>query len=143
MTTFEALKQQAQLVVDDLLSVGSATWPGLGSFSVVELSNKPEERGVRFEPLDQWVKDEQALREWFQGRTLIRISGFGMFSLKQYKAYLGRNPQTGAPIEVPAKQGVLFQSDPELRERLGRERSIGLEGRGPAENESKKNQKKQ
>ena len=32
----------------------------------------------------------------------VRIAGFGTFSLKQTPARTGRNPKTGAALEIPA-----------------------------------------
>ncbi|HEU5182134.1 MAG TPA: HU family DNA-binding protein [Candidatus Polarisedimenticolia bacterium] len=36
------------------------------------------------------------------------IVGFGTFSISRRKARTGRNPQTGAPIKIPAKRVVKF-----------------------------------
>ena len=36
------------------------------------------------------------------------LVGFGTFSLSRRKARTGRNPQTGAPIKIPAKRVVKF-----------------------------------
>ena len=33
----------------------------------------------------------------------VEIRGFGSFELRRYKAYQGRNPQTGAKIHVKSK----------------------------------------
>ena len=38
------------------------------------------------------------------------LVGFGTFSLSRRKARVGRNPQTGAPIKIPAKRVVKFLS---------------------------------
>jgi integration host factor subunit beta len=34
----------------------------------------------------------------------VKIRGFGSFSVKQYKPYAGRNPETGAAFQVKAKK---------------------------------------
>ena len=34
----------------------------------------------------------------------IEIRGLGSFTVRQYKPYNGRNPRTGAPVEVAAKR---------------------------------------
>ena len=39
----------------------------------------------------------------------VRIAGFGTFSLKQTPARTGRNPKTGATLEIPAKRKVVFK----------------------------------
>ncbi len=41
-------------------------------------------------------------------RTLT-ITGFGAFSVRQRKARMGRNPQTGEPIQIKAGKTVGFR----------------------------------
>lgn len=48
----------------------------------------------------------------------IEIRGFGSFQLKTYDAYIGRNPRTGATIEVPAKKLPFFKVGKELKEKV-------------------------
>jgi DNA-binding protein HU-beta len=48
------------------------------------------------------------------------LVGFGTFTLSKRKARTGRNPQTGATIEIPAKQSVRFRAGKELEEMLNR-----------------------
>jgi DNA-binding protein HU-beta len=36
------------------------------------------------------------------------LVGFGTFSISRRKARTGRNPQTGAPLRIPAKRVVKF-----------------------------------
>jgi len=48
----------------------------------------------------------------------IEIRGFGSFVNKEYKAYDGRNPRTGAVIQVPEKCLPFFKVGKELRERV-------------------------
>ena len=48
----------------------------------------------------------------------IEIRGFGSFVAKQYGARTGRNPRTGASIDVPSKRLPLFKVGKELRERV-------------------------
>ena len=48
----------------------------------------------------------------------IEIRGFGSFSTKDYQAYKGRNPKTGAEVDVKAKRAVHFKVGKELRERV-------------------------
>ena len=43
------------------------------------------------------------------------LVGFGTFSLSRRKARVGRNPQTGAPIKIPAKRVVKFTSGKVLK----------------------------
>ena len=48
----------------------------------------------------------------------IEIRGFGSFSLRQYRAYDGRNPLTGALAHVKPKRLAFFKVGRELRERV-------------------------
>jgi len=48
----------------------------------------------------------------------IEIRGFGSFKTKHYKGYVGRNPKTGEPIDVPAKILPVFKVGRALREKL-------------------------
>jgi len=48
----------------------------------------------------------------------VEIRGFGSFSVKHYKAYTGRNPKTGAQIDVPAKKLPFFKVGKELKDKV-------------------------
>ncbi|HEY5673149.1 MAG TPA: HU family DNA-binding protein [Malonomonas sp.] len=48
----------------------------------------------------------------------IEIRGFGSFMVKDYKAYMGRNPKTGEVIQVNEKKLPFFKVGKELRERV-------------------------
>ena len=48
------------------------------------------------------------------------ISGFGTFSVSKRKARVGRNPQTGEPINIPARRVARFTAGKELKETLER-----------------------
>jgi integration host factor subunit beta len=48
----------------------------------------------------------------------IEVRGFGIFEAKQTKARTGRNPATGATIEIPASRKATFRPSKELKERL-------------------------
>ncbi len=50
----------------------------------------------------------------------IEIRGFGSFVVKEYEAYQGRNPKTGAKIPVPPKKLPFFKVGKELKERIDR-----------------------
>ncbi|TMA44452.1 MAG: HU family DNA-binding protein [Deltaproteobacteria bacterium] len=38
----------------------------------------------------------------------LKIPGLGIFRLRKMKARIGRNPQTGEPIKIPARKKVGF-----------------------------------
>lgn len=48
----------------------------------------------------------------------VELRGFGAFSVKQRGARLGRNPRTGASVNVTAKYIPYFKTGKQLRERL-------------------------
>ena len=48
----------------------------------------------------------------------IEIRGFGSFTVRQYRAYDGRNPRTGATVHVKPKRLAFFKVGKELRERV-------------------------
>jgi len=50
----------------------------------------------------------------------IEIRGFGSFTIREYKAYQGRNPRTGQPVHVKPKRMAFFRVGKELRERVDR-----------------------
>lgn len=40
----------------------------------------------------------------------VTIRGFGSFGIKTRPARKGRNPKTGAPIDIPARKVIKFKS---------------------------------
>ena len=46
----------------------------------------------------------------------VEIRGFGSFRIRQRNARTGRNPKTGAKVEVPAKRVPYFKPSKELRD---------------------------
>lgn len=48
----------------------------------------------------------------------VELRGFGAFSTRGREARTGRNPRTGAAVEVDAKRVPYFKAGKELRERL-------------------------
>ena len=48
----------------------------------------------------------------------VELRGFGAFSVKHREARTGRNPRTGASVEVAEKRVPYFKTGKQLRERL-------------------------
>jgi len=46
----------------------------------------------------------------------VEIRGFGSFRIRQRNARIGRNPKSGAKVDVPAKKVPFFKAGKELRE---------------------------
>lgn len=44
----------------------------------------------------------------------VSVFGFGTFAISRRKARTGRNPQTGAPIQIKAKKVVRFKAGKQL-----------------------------
>ena len=54
----------------------------------------------------------------------IEIRGFGSFKVRQYQGYIGRNPRTGATIEVKPKVLPVFKVGKGLRAQV----NLGVSG---------------
>jgi integration host factor subunit beta len=50
----------------------------------------------------------------------VEIRGLCSFCVKNYKAYLGRNPKTGEEIQIKSKKLPFFKCGKELKERVDR-----------------------
>lgn len=48
----------------------------------------------------------------------VEIRGFGSFELNRRAARIGRNPKSGAKVQVPPKHAPRFKAGKELRERV-------------------------
>lgn len=82
------------------------------------------------------VEAEQVLETFFTvvSETLaagdrVELRGLGTFQVKRYGGYTGRNPATGASVEVAPKVLPVFRVGRELRERL----TLEPEARAPME----------
>ena len=52
----------------------------------------------------------------------IQLSGFGVFSVKEKKAYVARNPKTGEAVEIPTTNRVNFTASKKLKEKINEAR---------------------
>jgi len=55
------------------------------------------------------VMDQLATLAAKEAKNIFVVPGFGRLVLANRKARLGRNPQTGEPIKIPAKRVVKFR----------------------------------
>lgn len=46
----------------------------------------------------------------------VQLVGFGVFETKQREARVGRNPQTGAEIQIPASRSPVFKAGKVLKD---------------------------
>jgi integration host factor subunit beta len=60
----------------------------------------------------------ETLTDALRAEDRIEVRGFGSFMVKQYGAYTGRNPKTGASIRVPPKRLPFFKVGKDLKERV-------------------------
>jgi len=51
-------------------------------------------------------------------RNRVELRGFGAFSVRVRGARTGRNPRTGASVEVPEKAAPFFRAGKEMRDRI-------------------------
>ena len=52
--------------------------------------------------------------EALKGGDRVSLVGFGSFSVNERSARMGRNPQTGKEISIPAKKVIKFKAGSEL-----------------------------
>jgi len=58
------------------------------------------------------------IKETLEKGEKIKISGFGNFVVREKKARIGRNPQTGEEIEISARRVLTFKPSQVLRNAL-------------------------
>jgi integration host factor subunit beta len=58
------------------------------------------------------------MTETLKKNDKIEIRGFGSFTVKHYKPYVGRNPKTGDTIQVKEKRLPFFKVGRELKKRV-------------------------
>ena len=46
----------------------------------------------------------------------VTVTGFGTFEVRQRAARMGRNPQTGAPLHIPASKTPAFKAGKGLKD---------------------------
>ncbi|RMG83654.1 MAG: HU family DNA-binding protein [Bacteroidetes bacterium] len=57
-----------------------------------------------------------SIRDTLKDGGRVTLIGFGTFSVSHREARTGRNPQTGATIQIAAKNNVKFKAGKELTE---------------------------
>lgn len=63
---------------------------------------------------------EDVFRDSIQEEEIITFQGFGTFSLWKQSARKGRNPKTGTPSPIPARNSVKFKPGKQMLEHLNR-----------------------
>ncbi|HEY8714536.1 MAG TPA: HU family DNA-binding protein [Candidatus Acidoferrum sp.] len=65
--------------------------------------------------------------ESLQKGDKIEIRGFGSFRTRQRRGRIGRNPKTGAKVEVPPKKIPFFKPSKELKDFVNNSKNDGAE----------------
>ena len=56
----------------------------------------------------------ESTSEALKSEDRVALIGFGSFSVSTREARTGRNPQTGKPIDIPAKKVIKFKAGSDL-----------------------------
>lgn len=67
-----------------------------------------EKSGLTKKAMVQFL-DELAALAYREAKNVFTVPGLGKLKLANRKARIGRNPQTGAEIKIPAKRVVKFR----------------------------------
>jgi DNA-binding protein HU-beta len=89
---------------------------------VEKLANKTgltlKDSKVVIDALFSTVPKEGIIASELNSGRKVQITGFGTFQVRKRRKREGRNPQTGAPIEIPASRFPAFTSGRALKERI-------------------------
>ncbi len=58
----------------------------------------------------------EAITDALKKGDKITLIGFGTFGVSERKARTGRNPQTGATVNIPARRAVTFKAGNQLKQ---------------------------
>lgn len=61
----------------------------------------------------------ESISQSLQESERVQVPGFGTFLVSERAARLGRNPQTGEEMEIPASRGVRFKAGRRLKNAVG------------------------
>jgi len=89
-----------------------------------DLTKKDAERLVE-------VVFESIIETLNQGEK-IELRGFGSFRVRSRGARRGRNPKTGAPVDIPAKRVPYFKPGKDLKELINEDQQAGDGALSPA-----------
>ena len=60
----------------------------------------------------------EAITETLKKGDKITLIGFGTFGVSKREARTGRNPQTGAAVNIPARKAVTFKAGTQLKQTI-------------------------
>lgn len=61
----------------------------------------------------------EAIAEALSRQERVQLVGFGSFEVKRRAARVGRNPKTGAAVQIPAAKTPVFKAGKALRDSVG------------------------
>ncbi len=83
------------------------------------VENIAQKAGISYQLADDVAETFfQTVTEALAEGNRVEIRGFGAFSVKNYEAYVGRNPKTGDKIQVQAKKLPIWRTGAQLRSRV-------------------------
>ena len=86
---------------------------------VQRIFEKVNDEGLRKKDVEVVLrKFEEAVKEALADGDEIRLVGFGTFKVIKKKEKVGRNPQTGERIRIPAMKAVKFVMGKEMKRLL-------------------------
>jgi integration host factor subunit beta len=62
----------------------------------------------------------ESIVETLRSGEKIELRGFGSFRVRERGSRRGRNPKTGAPVDIPSKRVPYFKPGKELRELINK-----------------------
>jgi DNA-binding protein HU-beta len=80
---------------------------------VEQLANKA---GISKKDAERYLDTTiQLIQEALKSGNKVSLTGLGIFSVKEKKARIGRNPKTGEQVQIPAKKAAKFTAGKELK----------------------------
>ena len=72
------------------------------------------------------------VEEEVSGGSKLRIDKIGILQVKERAARMGRNPQTGEEIKIPASKKIGFRPAKSLKEQVTGARKVATKAKAPA-----------
>ena len=78
------------------------------------------------------------ISESLKDGKIVRLIGFGTFSVQDKAASTGRNPRTGEPIEIAASKRLVFKAGKDLKEAINPDKAPKKAEAAPKKTDKKK-----
>ncbi len=60
----------------------------------------------------------ELIAEALEGSQVVKLSGFGVFQVREKRARMGRNPKTGEPAAIDPRRVISFRASQVLKARV-------------------------